>query len=71
MNILLRLCFVTEALGESPCSSPQCPTRATVGFEEGHHFEDPSQNYPPHGCNQLVPLGGGALFELGDTRNPP
>ena len=67
VTILLPLCCATEALRGYPCSSPQCPRRATIGCQGGQQFEDPSRNQPPDGWNQPVPPDGGALYELGGT----
>ena len=71
VTISLPLCCATEALQGFPCSSPQCPRRATIRFQGGQQCEDSSRNQPPDGWNQPVPVSGGALYELGGTIVPP
>ena len=71
MTIPLSLCCATGALLGSPCSSPQCPRRVTIGCRGGQQCRDPSRNQPPDGCNQPVLVDGGALYELGSTIIPP
>ena len=71
MSVLLSLCCATEALRGFPCTRPQFPRRATIGCQGGHNCDDPSQNYPPDGWNQPVPVDGRALHELGGTAISP
>ena len=51
VSISLPLCCATKPLRGFPCSSPQCPRRATIACQGGNHFEDPSQNFLPDGWN--------------------
>ena len=71
VTISLPLCCATEALRVFPCSSLQCPRRATIGCQGGQQCEDPSRNKVPDGWNQPVPVDGGALYELDPTNIPP
>ena len=70
VTISLPLCCATEALRGFPCCSPQCPRRATIACQGGHHFQDPSPNVPPDGWNQPAPFDGGALYELDGVTAP-
>ena len=51
VTISLPLCCATKALRGLPCSSPECPRRATMCCQGGQQCEDPSQNQRPDGWN--------------------
>ena len=69
--ILLPVCCVTEVLRGFPCSSPQCPSRATIGCQGGEQCEELIRNQPPDGPNQPVAVNGRAFYELGGTTIRP